>query len=98
MGLRQPSLLHYFSSKEQIFEVLLDRSVAPALELVEKLEMVVAEPEVKLYALAYHDSSSITTRDLNVPSVAASRGPPGALPIVLGAPQATSGLLPEARH
>ena len=60
-GLRQ------ISTKEQIFEVLLDRSVAPALELVEKLEMVVAEPEVKLYALAYHDSSSITTRDLNVP-------------------------------
>ena len=51
----------------ELFEVLLDRSVAPALQLVEKLEMVVAEPEVKLYALAYHDSSSITTRDLNVP-------------------------------
>ena len=43
-GLRQPSLFHYFPTKEQLFAELLDRTVEPAMALLHRLEALNEPP------------------------------------------------------
>lgn len=57
VGVRQPSLYHYFNGKPGILTELLERSVRPDLDTIERIEAVcpVAAPEVALYLLALTD-------------------------------------------
>jgi AcrR family transcriptional regulator len=58
-GLRQPSLFHYFPTKEDLLAELLDRTVSPALAFLHWLLEQPARPEVQLYALAWRDTDNL---------------------------------------
>lgn len=60
-GLRQPSLFHYFATKEDLLAELLDRTVAPAVDFLAWLARQDAAPEVRLYALAWRDTDNLCT-------------------------------------
>src|SRR4051794_26097197 len=55
VGLRQASLFHWFSRKDDILAELLDRTVAPALAASDALRDPEIDPVVRLYALARRD-------------------------------------------
>src|SRR5690606_1850323 len=54
---RQPSLFHWFASKEAILEELLGASIAPSLELAEGIAATRARPAVRLFRLVRTDAS-----------------------------------------
>src|SRR4051812_43560408 len=66
-GLRQPSMFHYFSSKEELFAELLDRTVDPAVELLERLMASDEAADVRLYRLIFGDVHSLCAGAYNVP-------------------------------
>lgn len=65
-GLRQPSLFHYFERKDDILAELLDRTVTPALAVVEWLGTVDAEPDVVLATLMRADVANIVSLPHNL--------------------------------
>jgi AcrR family transcriptional regulator len=48
-GLRQPSLFHYFPSKEAMLQAILDRSLAASVAAAERLRAAPATASVRLY-------------------------------------------------
>jgi AcrR family transcriptional regulator len=54
-GLRQASLYHYFSGKEDILAVLLEGTVRPSLVKARALQLAGAAPLAKLWALCRFD-------------------------------------------
>jgi AcrR family transcriptional regulator len=66
-GLRQPSMFHYFSSKEELFAELLDRTVQPAVAILERLMRSDEPADVRLYRLIYGDVHSLASGAYNVP-------------------------------
>src|SRR4051794_13453249 len=66
-GLRQPSMFHYFSSKEELFAELLDRTVQPAVTILERLMESDEAADVRLYRLVYRDVHSLCSGAYNVP-------------------------------
>jgi AcrR family transcriptional regulator len=66
-GLRQPSMFHYFSSKEELFAELLDRTVQPGVTLLERLIATDEAADVRLYRLIYGDVHSLSSGAYNVP-------------------------------
>jgi AcrR family transcriptional regulator len=66
-GLRQPSLFHYFATKEELFAELLDRTVEPAMALLRRLETLNEPPDVRLYLLVYGDVRNLSSGAYNVP-------------------------------
>lgn len=59
VGLRQGSLFHYFSRKQDILEELLRATIEPAMATAAWLEDVEAAPEVKLFLLVQHDATNL---------------------------------------
>ncbi len=66
-GLRQPSLFHYFATKEELFAELLDRTVEPAMALLRRLEKLDEPADVRLYLLVYGDVKNLSAGAYNVP-------------------------------
>jgi AcrR family transcriptional regulator len=66
-GLRQPSMFHYFSSKEELFAELLDRTVEPGVALLERMLDAEEAADVRLYRLIYGDVHSLSSGAYNVP-------------------------------
>jgi AcrR family transcriptional regulator len=66
-GLRQPSMFHYFSSKEELFAELLDRTVQPAVAILERLIASDEPADVRLYQLISGDVHSLCSGAYNVP-------------------------------
>lgn len=66
-GLRQPSLFHYFATKEELFAELLDRTVEPAMALLRRLEQLNDPADVRLYLLMYGDVKNLSSGAYNVP-------------------------------
>src|SRR4029079_11772768 len=66
-GLRQPSMFHYFSSKEELFAELLDRTVQPAVAILERLADSDEAADVRLYRLISGDVHSLCSGAYNVP-------------------------------
>lgn len=58
-GLQQPSLFHYFPSKEDLLAELLDRTVEPAIGFLGWLDRQEVAPDVRLYALAWRDTENL---------------------------------------
>jgi AcrR family transcriptional regulator len=54
-GLRQPSLFHWFPSKEAILETLLERTLAPSLAFAEALALEGGSPSERLRRLLRFD-------------------------------------------
>jgi TetR/AcrR family transcriptional regulator len=54
-GLRQPSLFHYFASKEAILAELLRRSLAPSIAFAAEQRAAGGSPSVRLYRLIRFD-------------------------------------------
>lgn len=65
-GLRQPSLFHYFERKDDILAELLDRTVTPALAVVDWLDTVEAGSDVVLTALLRSDVANIVSLPHNL--------------------------------
>ncbi len=55
VGIRQASLYHHFSAKDDILDALLDETVTGPLELAGRLRDRPESPQVRLYALAWFD-------------------------------------------
>jgi AcrR family transcriptional regulator len=66
-GLRQPSMFHYFATKEELFAELLDRTVQPAVDTLERLLEIDEAADVRFYVLAYSDVHSLCSGAYNVP-------------------------------
>jgi AcrR family transcriptional regulator len=67
VGIRQPTLFHYFSSKRDLFAELLDRTVQPGLEILAELHELQPPPDVSVYVLAYCDTYNLCAGRYNVP-------------------------------
>src|SRR5258708_8429779 len=61
VGLRQASLFHYFSHKEDLLAELLERTVSPALAAADWLDTAEPPPQVRLYPLALHYPENLCT-------------------------------------
>lgn len=59
VGLRQPSLFHYFSSKEAILEGIIDALIGPSLSAFERLASEPGAPAVDLYAAVWADARQV---------------------------------------
>jgi AcrR family transcriptional regulator len=68
-GLRQASLFHWFSRKDDILLELLVRTVAPALERSDRLRSTDERPEVRLYLLARGDVANLCGGPWNLASL-----------------------------
>jgi AcrR family transcriptional regulator len=66
-GLRQPSMFHYFPTKVELFAELLDRTVQPAMEILDRLLELDEPADVRFYVLAYCDVYSLCAGAYNVP-------------------------------
>jgi AcrR family transcriptional regulator len=60
-GLRQPSLFHWFPSKEAILERLLERSLAPSLAFAEQVAAERDRAGVRLYRVLRFDALHLCT-------------------------------------
>lgn len=69
-GLQQPSMFHYFPTKESLLEALIDRMLEPQAQLGVMLDRVDAPPAVKLYVLVYADVLNICLAERNVARLA----------------------------
>lgn len=65
-GLQQPSLFHYFPTKDSIFAELIERVVKRGLEILRGVEAHDAPASVKLYALTRDDTLNICSGPTNV--------------------------------
>lgn len=69
VGIRQASLYHYFTNKEGILNELLQRSLRPTLDVIEKLEALDAEvdagPDALLYLLVVLDVRTLARAPRN---------------------------------
>lgn len=65
-GLRQGSLFHYFERKDDILVELLDRTVAPALVTVGRIEEIAGSGASRLWALTHQDVSNICSGRYNL--------------------------------
>ncbi|MFF4253890.1 TetR/AcrR family transcriptional regulator [Streptomyces sp. NPDC001663] len=66
VGLRQPSMFHYFRTKEDLLAELLENLITPTTELLANLEVLDAAPAAKLYALAFGDVLNMASSDTNM--------------------------------
>lgn len=68
VGIRQASLYYHFTGKDEILAELLERSVRPTVDRVERIEQltVTETPETALYALALVDVHTLATAPDNV--------------------------------
>jgi len=69
VGLRQASLFHYFSRKEDILTELLNRTVEPSVDFASRLAKVDAPPGVALYLLLVNDLSTYCQGPGNIGSL-----------------------------
>jgi AcrR family transcriptional regulator len=60
-GLRQPSLFHWFPTKEAILERLLEQSLAPSLAFAERVAAEPGRPAVRLYRILRFDVRHLCT-------------------------------------
>lgn len=60
-GLRQPSLFHWFPTKEAILERLLERSLAPSLAFAERVAAGPGRPALRLYRILRFDVRHLCT-------------------------------------
>lgn len=65
-GLRQGSLAHYFSRKEDILAELLDRTVEPALAFLERVEELDEPFDQKLFTLVQRDTLNLCSGEDNL--------------------------------
>lgn len=67
-GIRQSSLYYHFDSKDEVLAELLQRSVRPTVDKIEKIERLVPPEtrETALYLLALADVSTLATAPHNV--------------------------------
>lgn len=68
VGLRQGSLSHYFPRKKDIFAELLDRTVEPALTMIDGLDPGLP-PEVRLWLLLSTDCVNLASGEQNLASL-----------------------------
>ncbi|MYB02887.1 MAG: TetR/AcrR family transcriptional regulator [Acidimicrobiaceae bacterium] len=68
VGLRQGSLSHYFPRKKDIFAELLDRTVEPALTMIDGLDPGLP-PEVRLWLLLSTDCFNLASGEQNLASL-----------------------------
>lgn len=68
VGLRQGSLSHYFPRKKDIFVELLDRTVEPALSMLDGLDPGLP-PEVRLWLLLSTDCFNLASGEQNLASL-----------------------------
>ncbi|UGT39066.1 TetR/AcrR family transcriptional regulator [Nocardia yamanashiensis] len=66
VGIRQASLYHHFSAKDDILDALLAETITGALELAERLAGVAEPAVVRLYALASYDVRQLCTARWNL--------------------------------
>ncbi|MFJ9565104.1 TetR/AcrR family transcriptional regulator [Streptomyces fuscichromogenes] len=66
VGLRQPSVFHYFKTKEDLLAELLENLITPTTQLLARLEVLDAAPAAKLYALAFGDVLNMASSDTNM--------------------------------
>ncbi|NLG56336.1 MAG: TetR/AcrR family transcriptional regulator [Rhodococcus sp.] len=66
VGIRQASLYHHFGTKEEILEVLLERTVSPALAAAESLTAAELPVAVALHALSWYDASQLASSRWNL--------------------------------
>jgi AcrR family transcriptional regulator len=66
-GLQQPSMFHYFRNKRALFAEVLDRTVQPQIDLVERLRTVEAPADVRFYVLVDGDVQSLCSNSFSVP-------------------------------
>jgi AcrR family transcriptional regulator len=59
VGLRQASLFHYFSCKEDILTELLDRTLRPTLAFANRIPLVSVEADAALWMLAREDVANL---------------------------------------
>ncbi|MEA2498858.1 MAG: hypothetical protein QOH26_1263 [Actinomycetota bacterium] len=69
VGLRQGSLFHYFSRKQDILEELLNSTIEPAIATATWLETIEAPPEVKLFLLVEQDATNLCSLPHNLGSL-----------------------------
>lgn len=68
VGIRQASLYYHFTGKDEILAELLERSVRPTVDRVERIEQLAApeSPETALYALALVDVRTLAEAPDNI--------------------------------
>lgn len=66
VGIRQASLYHHFAAKDDILDALLAETIAPPLELVDKLLPLPGPSAAKLYGLALLDVSQLCASTWNL--------------------------------
>ncbi|MGF6882366.1 AcrR family transcriptional regulator [Nocardia sp. GAS34] len=66
VGIRQASLYHHFSAKDDILEALLDQTVSAPLELLGRMSDEPEPTEVRLYALAWFDVHQLSSARWNL--------------------------------
>lgn len=62
VGLRQPSLFHYFASKDLILDAILVQLMAPSLAQFAALKAVPAAADVRLFAALFADARQVALR------------------------------------
>lgn len=66
VGLKQGSLFHYFSRKEDMLAELLDRTVEPALAFVDHVAELDAPADLKLFTLVLRDTRNLCSGEVNL--------------------------------
>lgn len=66
VGLRQPSMFHYFRTKEDLLAELLENLITPTTEFLVNLDELDAAPAIKLYALTFSDVLNMASSDTNM--------------------------------
>lgn len=66
VGMRQASLYHHFSTKDDILAALLEQTVTPAQQLATRLTERTEPASVRLYALALFDSGQLMSGRWNL--------------------------------
>jgi AcrR family transcriptional regulator len=66
VGVRQATLYHYFKTKDDILEALLDTTVAPTLEAAQQIRAAPASPAVQLHAMVTYDGTQLWTGRWNI--------------------------------
>ena len=66
VGIRQASLYYHFTGKDDILGELLERTVRPTLDSLDKLDQQSATPEARLYMLALRDARVLAELDHNI--------------------------------
>lgn len=59
VGLQQPSLFHYFPSKEAILEAIIEALIGPSLAAFERLGRSPGDPAINFYAAVWADARQV---------------------------------------